>query len=77
MEKMSENVRFGYLSGLADMLSYQHVLSGDSDGAKCISDAFFRDKDATWRALFELFGKYPDKPAEGLVVVLMNCACPR
>lgn len=74
-EKMTEKQRFGYVTGLIDMLAYQHLLSGNRDRSQCISDAFYGKKDETWYKLFELFGRFPDKAPEGLVVVLMNRAC--
>jgi hypothetical protein len=74
-EKMTEKQRFGYVTGLIDMLAYQHLLSGNRDRSQCISDAFYGKKDETWHKLFELFGRFPDKAPEGLVVVLMNRAC--
>lgn len=75
MQKMTEKERFGYVTGLVDMLSYQHVLAGNQERAKCISDAFYKKSDDAWRLVGETFGKYPDKAAEGLIVVLMNRAC--
>ena len=75
MQKMEEKERFGYVTGLVDMLSYQALLAGDKKRAQCIADAFYGQKDRTWPLLFKTFGKYPDKAPEGLVVVLMNHAC--
>jgi hypothetical protein len=75
MEKMTEKERFGYVTGLIDMLSYQHLLSGNRERAQCISNAFYGKKDEAWHMLFETFGRYPDKAPEGLVVVLMKRAC--
>jgi hypothetical protein len=75
MEKMSEDERFGYLTGLADMLSYQYVLAGDRPRAECITNAFYSKKEDTWRRVYESFKRLPDKGAEGLVVVLMKQEC--
>lgn len=75
MEKMTEKERFGYLTGLVDMLSYQHVLAGNQGRAKCISVAFYKKPDDAWRLVGETFAKFPDKAAEGLMVVLMNRSC--
>lgn len=75
MQKMTEKERFGYLTGLVDMLSYQYVLAGNADRARCISDAFYKKPEDMSRTVVETFAKHPDKPAEGLIVVLMNRAC--
>lgn len=75
MEKMEDKERFGYLTGLVDMMSYQAVLAGDQPRAECISNAFFGRKDDAWNDVAVLFARYPDKSPQGLVVVLMNKAC--
>lgn len=75
MEKMTEKERFGYLSGLVDMLSYQALLSGDQPRAKCMVDHFYGRKDKSWASVFAAFGRYPDKAPEGLVVLLARKAC--
>ena len=74
MEKMDRNQRFGYLTGLIDMMSYQALLAGDRARAECISDAFYKNNTMSDR-IYETFGKYPDKSPEGLVVVLMKREC--
>ena len=75
MEKMTEKERFGYVTGLVDMLSYQSLLAGNRQRAQCIADAFYGKKNETWQTLFAVFGKHPDKAPEGLVTVVMNHAC--
>lgn len=75
MEKMTEKERFGYVTGLVDMLSYTAVLAGNRGRGECISKAFYGDKQVTWQHIFQTFGKFPDKAPEGLIVVLMNRAC--
>jgi hypothetical protein len=75
MEKMTDKERFGYVTGLVDMLSYQFVLAGNRTRAECISKAFYGDTEATWKLLVSTFEKFSDKAPEGLVVVLMNRAC--
>jgi hypothetical protein len=74
MDKMDQKQRFGYLSGLVDMMSYQALLAGDRARAECISNAFYKRNDMSMRIL-EAFGKYPAKAPEGLVVVLMKREC--
>lgn len=74
MQKMSTTERFGYLTGLVDMLSYQYVLAGDRKRAKCITAKFYDDK-AMQSRIFKVFERYPDKAPEGIMVLLMNKAC--
>lgn len=74
MEKMEQKERYGYLTGLVDMMSYQTLLAGDKTRAECISKAFYSRNDMTTRIL-ETFSKYPDRAPEGLIVVLMKREC--
>lgn len=73
-EKMTDKERFNYLAGLADMLSYQSVLSGDQKRAVCVSDAFYKNE-ATQKLIIDSLYRYPEKAPEGLVIVVMNQAC--
>lgn len=75
MEKMTEKERFSYVTGLADMLSYQYLLAGNRDRAKCVSDAFYGSDKQTWSKVYEAFGRFSDKAPEGLVILLMKNAC--
>ena len=74
MEKMTDKERFGYLTGLVDMLSYQHVLAGDRPRAQCVTAKFYDETDMQAR-IIATFARYPDKSPEGIVVLLMNKAC--
>jgi hypothetical protein len=76
LEKMTEKERFGYVTGLVDMLSYQFVLAGNRGRAECVTKAFYGNAEDTWRSVLSTFEKFSDKAPEGLVVVLMNRACP-
>ena len=73
MEKMPEQQRTGYLFGLVDMLSYQSILAGNRQQAECIIAA--ANDSAKLETMFKAFDRYPDKAAEGIVVLLMNRAC--
>jgi hypothetical protein len=75
MESMTQKERFGYVTGLADMLSYQYVLAGDRPRAECITNAFYSQKEGTWKLVYDAFKRFPDKAPEGLVVVLMKQTC--
>lgn len=74
LEKMADKERFGYLTGLVDMLSYQSLLGGDRKRAECISDAFYKE-DAMAKRIFEAFSRFPDKSPEGLVILLFKQSC--
>ncbi len=76
MEKMSKEERFNYITGMFDMMSYQYILSGDEKRGKCIIAKGYRDKSMFVR-IYATFLRYPDKPAAGLVILLMNKACPK
>jgi hypothetical protein len=75
LEKMTDKERFGYVTGLVDMLSYQSVLAGNRARAECVSKTFYENTEATWKLVVATFEKYSDKSPEGLIVVVMNRAC--
>jgi hypothetical protein len=74
MEKMSKEERFSYITGLVDMLSYQSILAKNKKRAECIATSFYKSKDMQ-RKILNVFGRYPNKAPEGLVILLMNKAC--
>ena len=73
-EKMSDKERYGYLTGLVDMLSYQSLLSGDRKRAECVADAFYKEE-ATTKKLLEAFYRFPDKAPEGIVILVLKQSC--
>jgi len=73
--EMPTQERFSYITGLVDMLSYQHVLSGDRVRAECITNAFYSQKKETWDRVHDTMLAFPDKAPEGLIVVLMKKQC--
>ena len=74
-EKFSKEYQTGYLLGLINMYSYQFVLSGNKKRARCL---FYEGtKNASIDLIFKAFKRWPDKPPSGLVVVIMNKACPK
>jgi len=75
MKKMNQDTRFGYLSGLVDMLAYQTAANGDRTRGDCITDMFYREKDNSWPRLLEVLEKFPDKRPDVLVSVLANQLC--
>jgi hypothetical protein len=75
LEKMTEKERFGYVTGLVDMMSYQSVLAGNRTRAECVTKTFYDNADATWKLVVAMFEKYSDKAPEGLIVLVMNRAC--
>lgn len=76
MGKMDERQRFGYLSGLVDMLAYQAALAGNGERANCITDSYYRGgKDKAWPRLYAALEKFGDKRPESIVVLLARKAC--
>lgn len=75
MEKMEQKQRFGYLTGLVDMMSYQVLLAGDRARAECISKAYYGKQSDMDARILETFSKYPDRAPEALIVVLMKREC--
>jgi hypothetical protein len=73
-DKMSANERYGYLTGIVDSLSYQSLLNGNRDYARCVSDAFYRDKDGMSRVIDALHA-FPDKPTVAIIIVVMKRRC--
>ena len=74
LEKMTDKERFGYVTGLVDMLSYQSLLGGDRKRAECISDAFYKE-DTVTKKIFEAFSRFPGKSPEGIVILLFRQSC--
>jgi hypothetical protein len=74
LEKMTDKERFGYVTGLVDMHSYQSLVGGDRKRAECISDAFYKG-DAITKKIFEAFSRFPDKSPEGIVILLFRQSC--
>jgi hypothetical protein len=78
MEKMAEKERFGYLTGLIDMLAYQAGVAGNTARMKCINDTYYRDpspKAEAWETLFATFGRFPDKQPATILILLADKAC--
>ncbi len=67
--------RTGYLVGLMAMHSYYAVLANDRQRADCIAIA--SNEDATINRILRAFDRWRDKPAAGLVILVMNKACPK
>lgn len=73
---MSRDQRWGYLSGLIDMLAYQTAKQGDSKKANCITDTFYRDgQDKALPQMLAVFDKYPDQRPEVLLSAMGNQHC--
>lgn len=74
MNKMGQDERNGYMSGLVDMLSYQSVLDGDRPKAQCINDTFYRDQDGLKYVVDAMFA-FPDKEPVAILIVAMKKKC--
>jgi len=74
--KMSKDERFGYVTGMLDMLTYQASIGGNKPKADCIVEAYYGDgKDAAWEKLLAAFEALPEKYPASIVTVLVNKAC--
>lgn len=73
MTKMSKQERVSYLIGLADMLSYQSVLTGNRAHAECVTQ---KSSDETvLKRIYAALEKFPTKAPEGILVVVMKQEC--
>lgn len=76
MKKMSQDHRFGYITGLVDMLAYQTAANGDRAKGNCIADTFYRERrEAALKRLFDVMEQYPDKRPEILMKVVADQLC--
>jgi hypothetical protein len=76
LKKMSAEERFGYLTGLIDMLAYQLSLSGDEKNASCIISAFYRDgREQNLASLLNALERFPDRRPEAIITVVAKKAC--
>lgn len=73
-DKMSKEERFGYLTGIVDTISYQHVLNGERQIAQCVSDAFYKNKDGLSR-MVEVLHAFPDKSPIAVLMVVLKKEC--
>lgn len=76
MNKMSKDERFGYVTGLVDMLAYQTALAGHGKDAVCIVSAFYRkDRQQNWQRLYDAFARFGDRRPEAIVTLIAKNAC--
>lgn len=74
VDKMSEDQQYGYLTGAVDMVIFLHSSNGEGDRAECIMNWFYRDNTSA-KEVVAVFHNYKDKPAIGLLHVLINRHC--
>lgn len=76
MKKMSADQRWGYVSGLVDMLAYQTAATGNQEKGNCIADKFYGEsRDMSVKRLFDVMAQYPDKRPEILMKVVADQLC--
>ena len=76
MKKMSKDERFGYLTGLIDMLAYQMAAAGNGPLSACIYNTFYRDQsNQAFERLYSAFDQFPDKSPEIIVTLLAKKVC--
>lgn len=74
VEKMSNDQAAQYLSGAVDMVLYLDSMNGEGQKAECILNWYYRDKSSPAEVI-AVFGNYKDKPAIGLLHILIDRHC--
>lgn len=74
MEKMNKDVRWGYVSGMVDMLSYRALLDDDKARAECLYKWFYKT-DETPNLIYGALDRYANKAAQGIIIVFAKRAC--
>lgn len=74
MDKMTEPEAAEYTAGAIDMAMYLYGKNGDDAKAKCILNWFYQDNTSA-KEVVAVFNNYKDKPAIGLLHVLIDRHC--
>lgn len=77
-EKMSQEERYSYLTGLIDMRAFIAGEAGDANFSKCVYDAYYRKHDSAadpWIPLLDALKQFPDKQPATIVFLLAKKAC--
>lgn len=77
LNKMGDKDKYNYVAGLIDGFAYARFVKDkpDREGMECIHDWYYTDLDESWSSIKYWFARYPDKPAEPLLYVLINREC--
>ena len=73
LNRMEPDQRSGFLFGLTAMHSYHALLDGNETLARCIAEQ--ANTQETLDRIYAAFERWPDKAAEGLVILVLNQAC--
>ena len=73
LNRMDPDQRSGFMFGLTAMHSYHALLDGNETLARCIAEQ--ANTQETLDRIYAAFERWPDKAAEGLVVLVLNQAC--
>ena len=74
VDKMGENEQYGYVTGAVDMAMFLHSQIGNGTKAECIFNWFYTEETGV-EEVIAVFYNYKDKPAIGLLHVLMDRHC--
>lgn len=78
LSRMAEKERSGYLAGAIEMAIFvEQSQTGNADRARCIAAWYFGKQAKGPNEVIATFARYRDKPAAGLLDVLLARACPR
>jgi len=78
LNKMKEDERFGYVSGVIEGLAYSRWQRDkpDQTGMKCIYDWYYKNNSKRWEnTIIPVFEKYQDKPVGAILYVLTKKKC--
>jgi len=75
--KMTEKEQFGYITGAIDTMLYleQAGAGGSTPRSRCILDWFYGKNSRAAGQIVATFNSYQDRPAVGLVKLLVDRAC--
>ncbi|MBM1567729.1 hypothetical protein [Sulfitobacter mediterraneus] len=77
LNKMSDDQRHGYISGIVDGYAYARWLSDrpDNTGSQCIYTWYYDGGAKKWRQIHQWFERHLDKPVDALLHVLIKKEC--
>jgi len=77
LDKMSEDERFGYITGSVDTAMYLAAVQEKNNAkSECILNWYYGKNAAGPKQVIDMFRRYRDKPAIALIKVLIDRACP-
>lgn len=74
MEKMSTDMRYGYITGIIEGLAFARHLDGDSDGMVCLYGWLY-ESDTSWRHIIQTFHRFSDRLPANIISALARREC--